>query len=1772
MNEGFQIGNKISAEIRDNQMRYIQRLKQSAENTTEKHSFTGFDPTDDTSFIDLEDIQTDRRISSVDMDEFIDQSDRLIQKNLAENAEGLGLNKGDYIGDGDFYKEQLKVLNNELSAWKKHLNVDNVELNLNTASNATDRASLSIDITAGTRVHSIAVPFNMATHSTLGGDLRLGIAGGMVDTTGIEDIKMRVSKKQLDMKNSSMMPYREASLLSIIKTLRHKESTSGATAGESVDAFKSLLKSRLSEFYDFAGRNVDTASGRIKPILDYSSINDIKNKALEPISFNNMNANGRTVLDPDAQINRAMLGLQDASDGWYNFLGGITEEDQLKYGPDIITTEKGKYVLTPHMKNDTSVAVRRDFAAMKLQQTLQKGNARQMDSLYQGPDYDYSSSRQLVRTIPFNADGAGIRKMSEAGVGISHGVVDPFKYDALINKDSKKVSSYVVKNIAVVAAYPLEFLRDIYGTGKGGSFSSTGSYKVTDFAETVADKYQRWAAEKEIDGTKAYKSSDEILRSAGIPTTELQAGNTYVLNKNVNQDALTKAYTHVHNFKSREEDGLVFRKADDIAPDQAVKKGQIIGAMYRGDVKVESIPALFDGKINYNKVGGASKVSITISEGLYGGVVVGKTKVTPSRSESSGLNELFTNKDIMEYGGKTEGKEAFGVHNAVDRKETQTMKNLHGIAIDSEYGALVYTVEEDLRAREVAIAGGSRVKVKGPHTSTQLDVHGQLKLIDDVFHHQQFDVSFYDVSNNIVNRYLKSNGLSYTKDHALKNARNLDILGGKLEQMVADGDMNFTGFTMADMSLGRGPRKPTVLMMDKMMNQIIREAGGTSEDVFNVRSNIFNHYISKMQGKTIDGTKFSAGQMQTKATDLIEDLFQLEFKNDVNVFADSVKPTSLLKNSFRYATTDMARLLLDPISGKAHYDYRYKKIIAGNKHSQILKGAMMTASNGLIASQSSLLSGLKSAGLMHDAYLKSGSKNVVEAISSLSDLYDPSQMYKSGSASFDKTFREIGETLGLDLGTKSSSSISLGLKLDYEGNAKVIEALARMRSNLNPDERVIAQNFIDKGVSIPSNELLGKSNMDINFSGNFLEQRSNMVNSFKDLYAAVASGGDNATIERALQNMIGNTADVAVQVGEEMATGDLLRNALSGEFEGIHGLAVSDTKDHLAGSKALGSGRVLNDADLDELATVFVEESEFKSLFGKNYDPKDITYAMAHRDPGLSQSMDTVVRVKVGQRLISGQISLHPTLADLKKMDFDNDPFGLLRIDSNGDLAKLGFQRTKKLLKIQADYTRNIKPELDLISKSADAAEKRADLEMFNTAKANRRKDPEAYREVIRVLKEKKKTDWVGKYKSSVTEQMEIGKLSNSIGEVSAMVFSRLDELDAFSGELDITNKRLASLTSSMAFISEGAIRMAKTGAGSTARAASSFSETLQILMGDNRSDLFSKRSPADLADEMTRNVLELFGQKVNKSELKGLTGATVLNKHMNELDGSYILEFGKKATVSEDFLFLAQKLDDGLYKLDASEIKKSMLDIINLSDKASSSDNVNFSRRVFKMLAKKGTEAKEILGVINRVSTNEKLKGSSILLNDDALGAALGLDTENRPTYNEELRGVETASPMAKEKVRKAEEAAAELRNIVTEEAEKRKAPATPDMPDVGSMAKRMDFGKGVMAGLVAFAAGASMGGMFGGGELEAPMPPAIPMSSEMGPASVGTIASAPAYLMDKSTISNRMNIRDAGSPAQFLGRANMANANANVSIHDKSLNDAQYLSEYQNRTSGRF
>jgi hypothetical protein len=263
------------------------------------------------------------------------------------------------------------------------------------------------------------------------------------------------------------------------------------------------------------------------------------------------------------------------------------------------------------------------------------------------------------------------------------------------------------------------------------------------------------------------------------------------------------------------------------------------------------------------------------------------------------------------------------------------------------------------------------------------------------------------------------------------------------------------------------------------------------------------------------------------------------------------------------------------------------------------------------------------------------------------------------------------------------------------------------------------------------------------------------------------------------------------------------------------------------------------------------------------------------------------------------------------------------------------------------------------------------------------------------------------------------------------------------------------------------------------------------------------------------------------------------------------------------------------------------MLEIINLSDNsnAKATPGVQFSRRVFKMLSKRNKDAAEILQVIEMLSKDKRLHQAAIGLPIHMLAGALGMDTDDLGEFDNELTPVEDSDPRTKRKktrkeseaeTRKHSEAEAYIKKQVAEveaNGPGTKGPATPDMPSAASVAKRMDFGKGVMAGLVAFAAGASMaGGVFGGGELEAPMPPAIPMSSEQGPASVGSIASAPAYLMDKSAISNRMNVRDSGSPQQFLGRANAANANANVSINDRSLNDAQYLSEYQNRSSGRF
>jgi len=673
-----------------------------------------------------------------------------------------------------------------------------------------------------------------------------------------------------------------------------------------------------------------------------------------------------------------------------------------------------------------------------------------------------------------------------------------------------------------------------------------------------------------------------------------------------------------------------------------------------------------------------------------------------------------------------------------------------------------------------------------------------------------------------------------------------------------------------------------------------------------------------------------------------------------------------------------------------------------------------------------------------------------------------------------------------------------------------------------------------------------------------------------------------------------------------------LANKIAHEFR--TGQYTGDLRQLLKSSK--GARQIAED-----LATVFINPDDMKEFMrGTGMKDTDKAFGIYRRWPDLSTTNQQVVRLISDPQVARGKAAVGGLLIELAKGDFDFDmgsltflPTGRTASNAMRRLVDKGFQATqqemlgelqyyatgyqtlKAVRELSADVERD---ELARIINRVSAEEDRIRAQMRQSGEPMRpenikaktkvdaqlHKIKQAYRRQFGALDNK----WERIIKGQLEYGLETGKVSNLSARVLAAVSGEALEQGALFGEAagwvtetGIKKKELLpGLYDALSFtLSEARIREFKdTKAINNALRAKGMYALLQKM---ERGHTLGAQERTDFIDSFKASL----GRRITDEDIKLAGVNTHLGKLLSEHKGKFMLDIGDQALPNEAFLSLTEKVSKGkehMYLLD-DERFGGMADILRevlakrtadtpgkLKEIESGADLLAKTMRVLTSKQAKGESAEYVSELFYR--TQEYLAKHK--LDDLAPEAGIPLLHAVQAAVGVGVADPDMARSAFRDSMKKAVESGRASKDAQEKilEATTRAAGKAKEGKLINTILSRslIPEGRGAIAGLVAFAGGVAMAGMFGDtGELLPPTP-----VQEVDPSvTQRAITAPPAYLHQQSAIGSRMVANGYSSDVPgVVNMMNTAGMTGSVNVNDNMTNDINFMYSHHQRNTGRF
>ena len=1654
----------------------------------------------------------------------------------------------EYMVNEEIYTEQMQALSRKVESINDDLGLsgaDRFKFEVRTSGEGADaHKSLVLSSTKGKGGANINIPLNQGEFSTFGVQTRYGARGGIAKLDGIEDgFRVRVSDKMphgARMKESSLMPFNEYVNTILFKALGDDSWRDTSSGSKSFNNFVASLQGKMTDLYDAEGETINVLYDKNKAITSMYDVVESQRVAIEGLSGYGWNY--KNVQEFVSE------GLSNPTSAVQKMFRGLTRQDVA--GLDKASYAYSKKYDRYYLTETKSKGAKELIAKKALGFFDEKQNYRM--SLIKSSPHEFRSSQALSRATSF-LDTKDTRERLNAmsqKIGISSDpgkIINKTPVSALISGMPGYSEAYTVKNFIASGAYPIEFVDHLNQVGYQQQRAGGSSFFGSAYASDIDIEYAKWRQQKGIPTTADPKAA---LKGVGIHSGTMQSEGSFQLNPRVQSNAIMKEQAMSVPIADKLEGEDVFlHTRSDLTSGSTVQVGDTLGELRTagGEVKGYSY-AKYEGVVALSKKPGRTSVSIMTSQNLtdQGAVLIGNVKTSVTRDDAGNLDWAWSDKSLMDTDeGFGKGKQIFGIRGRATEKDIQRGAGMHAVQVDDKTVVMGYMSYEDIRGRSMTKKRDRIMKVKGIMKTENRALSQAIDSLDELITRgtgDSVDV-LYGRTTGLLEDQAKKYSL-YAGDDFANLMRVTDTFD--LRNALQEVDRMGRHMGMSSMQLGE---TKNMLVFQSL------EASG----------------IERKQKVAGLGLWDTASRRFEAAMQFSE-----------------MHPAKLFTPSFRDLDVDLSRLFLDPISGAEHMAYREANIISGNQKSRIAKGVGMLFTSAGAISQSGLMEKMGKEGLLKSTKIGKGNIGAITAgLKGLSKEWQPGRLNGADDTVFGERFAGIFESFGKTFqgSDPSRTSLHFTFNKDQQRLLRKVKKTAGMSDSMS----ALGERIIESGFYLPSNQMLGKGNVATKHTGEFLANRHRFTEAFSSFVGALSANQANEKgVQTALTKFLGAMANESTILAQEFGSRKLMNDAVGGSAAGLYGLMTA-APDIFAGLNAtLQPGmtpRNLTKA-AKEVATIYLNPNDFYNTFGFEYDStqQNFAFGLFKRDPNLSPGMEKVHRFAADSRIYEREVGIHDYIADMIKADYDADPASIMKITGKGAkaLKEKGWERTVAMTKKAAKYNLEVAPSVNALSTVVGAKQEarlREYLDKYEIMDADIQDgvmgNEKEYARLSAEMKKEFGSSWDIKFKALANRGMEIGTVTNSLGEMSTMVFSDL-KMKGVLGKTGAQTLRkdakdIVSLAMAMKFTGESAIRSNKGDALTTAGKGVDFSTLVSKILKRDKSlkigDIRGLSNKSDVVQDFTQNVLDLFGVKVTEENVKDalLPKSDVILRNMDKLKDEYVLDFGKKAIQDDSFYNLADEID-GVWVLNKERIGNAAQEMMRLAYTDPSSDAGKYlirDRKIFKMLAKKkGMDASEVFNMF--ASLGDLAPGDDDYISHrENLAVQLGMEDSDLVA---ELTDPRNASADAQEKILKDQ----------LEKAETKMSSSTPNKSaggEAGSFARYMpDFGKGVVAGGVAMAIGFAAAGGLGGGELEAPLPPAVPMGQGDQSGIVSELGMAPTYLMDNSAISQRMNVKGRGSPADFVSMSSGQSGNSNLSINDQSLNDAQYLAQYQSRTSGRF
>lgn len=1697
--------------------------------------------------IELNKFDAGREVS-INSSDFISRQTEVAERNIIETigvtSKFLSDPKSEYMADPRILESQIQKLKKEFAGFKDDTGI---QLDLVMKHRAADDVH-AMFLTAsrdGSQAIEIALPTQLGTTSYFSGDTRLGARGVIMDMQDVGAFPVREATKGLTNQSkevlhySSLMPVQEAINATLFKSLK----TFGAPDKET--ATRAVLENLRTHVIN-AFKGIESLAGRAD-IARFSTGKALPTTTKDVANLLNVHIEGFSDLNETQKVSIVKSALQDSESGIYKIMGGIHPEyfagttngvyNPTKYLPAFTQNSQGKWVLnTSYDKSKISQA---DFEGVvsKITHQLQSGTDNILMS-HKGnliEDVGLSMSKPLgkskvkaklndavmfVSPNVLSGNAVGMSPTAQTEIGNIVSSTDLSKVSA-----RQKALRVNVKVKYVGGVVNKQFIEDMASKNKD---IFTMNYV------DVAKSYAEWASTKgrAMDPNMPLTLGNTMIHH-GLPSAYDQARDFMLTNPRADDSDIFFKDIVPRNFDA--EKGQHFRFMPGIDNNSIVKDTDVIAQVVDKDGNViKQIQAGHSGRLKLdartrskgNEPLQTLKMFILKNRSLkdQAAIVVDGAKASARKDKSNQLaNQIFDDPSDPNY--------RFIADIESNKNIIESKDSIQRLATSGDHVVIGYGRDVEMTGRAVSDTIATPPKRMGVGRNAQSKLQKSLSKLTYLAHKAGYDdhTVYRELSEQLIKMANSSGRGGVAEDVANETVNYVKEITAKKRQILIDTNRlinkgNNIPTTKENLGLVKAELQVKMNSIDKALDQILHKNGFTQQQIGEFKTNFFGSFKGYIAPSHIERLRYKLNNFSQQAIEEAEKQSQWKHIHNFQIAIDDYlesgaeyaaekqritqKKVKPLKLSWRSAAVDMSRELLTD-SGALHRKWSEGFRLIGNKSAGILRGAMLMnysmaslpvnmykqmADLGLIRSVD--MSGSNfSTGLMHFRRANQIRKGI------------------AGTGAMEHAFGQAMDMFVVDGANITHTSFNFKL------SDNIRKSLETMISNgmFNEQQIRVANQIISSGIYTPSNELLGRGVLTDKRSGEFLEQRSNLLGSMSDL-ADAATSGNTKQMEDTLKRLVDTYTQNARTIGKTMQTDSFWKSVASGEVQGGYLRSMQVTKGAARSSSKIAASS----------ATVYLSMSRYSELFQmpmSELTGKESTYATIGSFPDLATTNTAVVRVKIDKKLEHSQIGVHGLMLESMKKDFDNDSLFLAQINDR-EFGVRGFRDTVKNLRFAHEFYEEVLPEL---------------------------------KKMTVPIKEMKGDEWLKALEESSQHGKKTGRITNSLGLAHNIVVDELISQGAFEATDKVSKQRavgLAAVGSLINFMGEGQIRSFKL-TSDTVASAKTIAEILQGMMNPEK---YGQMNKGEAIHKITSSVMSMIGFQADKH---GLQQSKKIAQYVS--DGEYILWPGdKKSVVSPEALALSRETAiPGLRIVDKNKVKESVTQLVNaLEDSKKFVDTKN----AFELLSKKSWDSPEqalmqLEEVIKYQGPNKSHLGNMVRnILDPSSNRVINTD-------NVEKILVETQQEIdVKQKVI-AEE-------IASVEQNKLKDTIKSVHYEGATFQKFGNYAHGAIGGALMVSAFAIASKMFGANssEMDAPLPPNTPMKMDDSMSTFSSIDTPSPYLRNQSALSSRMRVRGRGDPSSFTQHASEMGYGGYVSYQDRSLNDAQYVSGLNQRISGRY